>query len=396
MQKVPNSVFWIISLTYRSLLCFRWLNDFIDWLVHTAQIGLNNANRDHEETVAHIQRVHERLDSLQSSQEEAMEELESHLKIKTGSVARALEEHVHSGDFREKLCSWKHEEGPPADPDSWSTTEEEIHKRVQARFSALVAEWEKKSHVVADAITDFTSRVLLKYQEFEQELAELEQQPRVEIRVRSRGTATSADADDFPTIAVAISGLIFLPLNLAASLVGGPATAVVVALEAKHPKALWATSPLWAPFAIVGGILALPAVGLGFGIAALVKKGKKDAENRRINSYIKNRTPELHRVSSEFLDNILSTDAQVIDQYAELVMEPAEECLQQVMKVGIPVMIRAYQDVYNKLKCDERSKEEMKETYGRLMEDCRTVKTKLAGLFPELFVRPPIQVSENT
>ena len=394
--KAPNCVFWVIGLTYRSLFCVRWLNSLIDWRAITAKIVLNDANRDHEETVAHIQRVHAKLNRLQSSQEEAMRELERHLKAESSLVAVALEEHFRSDVFREKFCCWKHEEEPAADPDSWLRTEETIQKRVYARFSGLVEEWEKENHVVADAIKDFTNGVLSKYQEFEQELAQLEQQPRLEVfRSNNAHTTVFSSYDDkIPTIALAIPGIIFLPLNLAATLIGAPAAAAIVALE-DHEKVLLATSPLWGPFALVSGILALPAVGAAFGIDAFVTKVRKDTEKRKIKSYDENRTAELRRVSSGYLDNILC-HAQVIDQYAKHLLAPAEECLQHV-KEGIPGMIRSYQELYDKLEVDKRSKEELKETYGRLREDCRTVKTKLAGLFPELFARPPMQVSaENT
>ena len=319
-----------------------------------------------------------------------MRELKSHLEIKTGMVARALAEHLRSDIFREKFCSWNHDEVPPADPNSWSKTEGEIKRRAEARFPKLVVEWEKENNVVADAIKDFTDSVLLKYQDYEQELAQLEQQPQVEgLRYNARNTANSEEDDDFPTIAVAISGIIFLPLNLAATLLLAPIAAAFVALE-NHPRVLLATSPLWAPIVLVSSILASPSVGVGLGIVAFAMQLRND---RKIKSYNENRTAVLHRVSSEYLNSLCH--ARVTDDFAERLMAPARECLEQV-KEGLPRMIRLNQLLYDKLEVDKRSKEETKETYGRLREDCRTLKTKLTDLSPELFARPPIQVSEDT
>ena len=339
---------------------------------------LKSADRGHSETMHEMKSVIARLNSLENDQKKIVAELEALLKRKTTEAKGKLAEYIQMGVFREKFCSWSHDDGPPADAESWQETEHRIQKSLQRRFNQLINEWEQEHHIFENVRHSLIQQFVLKYKHVEKQLEFTKGDVVMNASDVTSKVPEDKFEDDLSLVAVAVPGVIFLPLNLVSGILLGPALALS---DTDNDTFLMATSPLWGPLALVGGILALPAVATAFAIDSAAKKIQEVKMRKKIKKYEANRGPVLQESSSTFLSNFLGYGVEAkLSKYAECLMKDAELCLEQV-KVGIPNLIEMDRQLYQQLEGEKRSKEEIKRIYDPLKEDCERLRNNLKKLF---------------
>ena len=280
---------------------------------------LKNADRDRDETIRRMRSVIERLDSLEKNQEKVIEELEVLLKSKSTEAKGKLADYIRSDGFREKFCAWSHDDGPPANPESWKETECRIQESLQRWFNRLIQEWEQEHHIFENVRQSLIQQVALKFKYFEEQL---------EFLLFS----DTADKREF----------------------GGPLT-------------------------LAGGVLALPRAATTLGIVSVIKNLQEEKMKRKIEKYEDNRGLFLQVRSSTYLSSFLDHE-EGLSEYAEYLMKNVEFCLEQV-KAGIPNLIKMDRQLYRQLKGEKRSKEEIKKIYISLKEDCECLSKDLKMLF---------------
>ena len=102
------------------------------------------------ETRERVHSMRKRIEKIEVNERTVSEELQQRLKTETDALFSKLKEHVHSSEFKMKLCTWKNCSCPPA-MDTWDETKKEVIKEIEYRFLQLLIDWEIENQFCSDA-----------------------------------------------------------------------------------------------------------------------------------------------------------------------------------------------------------------------------------------------------
>ncbi len=198
------------------------------------------------------------LELIKLEYESCIEELEDKIEIKTKDVVKRLIIHFSKPAFVDEFTTWRDNECPEFE-ELTHETEEKIEEIIKQKFEQEIQKWEAENHVIKAALESLMKR-LKKYSD------------RLEFKIKAMEEKM---------------------------LRGGVASDERFTTAQK--VALGVTSPLWLPFALLGGIVSLPVMA-GLAIKGFVKKTKdKKIFKEDKKSYIAQK-------SSQFLKHCVNQD----------------------------------------------------------------------------------------
>ena len=217
-------------------------------------------NEQHDTPIQNLMASKLALELIKLEYESCIAELENKIEVKTKDVVKRVILHFSKPAFVEEFTTWRDNECPEFE-ELTDETEGKIEQIIKQKFEQEIQKWEAENHVIKAALESLMKR-LKKYSD------RLEFQIKAMEEKMLRGGLASDSDERFTTA---------------------------------QKVALGVTSPLWLPFALVGGIVGLPVMA-GLAIKGFVKKTKdKKIFKEDKKSYIAQK-------SSQFLKDCVNQD----------------------------------------------------------------------------------------
>ena len=115
----------------------------------TASDYISKMRSSQNETRERVHSMGKRIEKIEVVERKVSAELQLRLETETVALFSKLYEHVHSSEFKTKLCTWRNCLCPPA-MDTWGETKKEVIKEIEYRFQQLLIEWEKRNQFCSD------------------------------------------------------------------------------------------------------------------------------------------------------------------------------------------------------------------------------------------------------
>ena len=115
----------------------------------TASDYISKMRSSQNETRERMHSMRKRIEKIEDDERKVSDELQQRLKTETDALFTKLYEHVHSSEFKTKLCTWRNCLRPPA-MDTWDETKKEVIKEIEYRFLQLLIEWESENQFCSD------------------------------------------------------------------------------------------------------------------------------------------------------------------------------------------------------------------------------------------------------
>ncbi|XP_078379645.1 uncharacterized protein LOC144662657 [Oculina patagonica] len=320
------------SIEARLQTLWRWLDYLLSRMAYHVKAFITNSHKDRSKVIEKITLITKRLAKLDKEQSSVGKELQQHLENKTNNAVSTLSMYLKSSDVVEQFTSWTSDDVPNSD-DSWEVTTNCIQKALMKRLQDVIAAWEEKHHVFADARTS-----LIQY--FQERFNFVEGQLRnVKTSVLAEDASSRASvplaAEDFSVAERVIIG---------------------------------ATSPIWVPLGLIVLIVSVPVVG-----AMLIKEKFEDWSKTR--GYEKDKCGFMAKASKEYLTE--AADEQNLRSYVVEQLKESQVCLKQVV-ARIPELIEAEKMLCQQLRDEKRSKKDIEDLYIPLYERSLELRERIA------------------
>ena len=292
-----------------------------------------NASRDRSIFDQKIREIVDRLNLIEQHQIGVVAHLHQYLEEQVNGALRELLAHLSSTEVKSRFTSWTLDEVPRSE-DTWEVTRNQIIKVLSRRFREIAEQWEEDNKVFANArvslLQHFESRYHL-----------------VEGQLRSLQSAITAGKEDVPEN---LTDLDDLDLPLSGKVIIG------------------VTSPIWIPLSLVVFLIAAPV----FGIFAFKNKLE---DIKILKRYKKDKCAFMRVASAGYLEELI--EEKSLKPFVKEQMKEAQVCLKQI-EARLPELIQADKMLYNQLRAETRSKEEITERYRPIVEEASLVRGRLA------------------
>lgn len=296
---------------------------------------IRTSHYDRAKVTERLKLITERLTMIENQQSSVAKELQNYLENKIDYAVSLLSKDLKSPDVVEQFTSWTLDDVP--DPEeSWVMTNYYIQKAFRKRLEDMIAAWEEKHRVFANARTS-----MIEY--FQQRFSYVEGQLRcLESSVLDIVADETALSETGPLSRDNLSS----------------AEKVIVGV----------TSPIWVPIALVALVVSSPAIGF----KALMKKREHWI---KMKEFKKDKRGFLVKASEEFLSE--AAEKKSLRSYVVEQLKECQFCLRQVVAL-IPALIRADKWLCQQLRAEIRLEKEKEDFYQPLYQRSLDLRSNLA------------------
>ena len=241
-----------------------------------------------------------------------------------------LSEYLSSEEVKARFTSWTLDKVPRSE-DSWEATENRITKALSSRLLEFIEHWEEYNKVFTNARASLVQYFQTRYNFVEGQLRNLQ---------------NAITADDI----VLDDQLSETNFSLAQKVVLG------------------VTSPIWIPIAVIDFVISAPF----FGMMAIQRKL---VDRMKIKEYEEDRCAFMREISGTYLEDI--REKIWLKSFVEEQLKEAKVCLKQI-EVHLPELIEADKMLYNQLRKETRSQQDMKKLYQPIMNKGSHLRGRLA------------------
>ena len=292
-----------------------------------------NASRDRNIFDQQIREIVDRLNLIEQQQIGVVAHLHQYLEKQVNRAFRELLKYFSSKEVKARFTSWTLDEVPRSE-DTWEVTRNQITKLLSRRFREFTEQWEEDNKVFANARVSLLQHFQSRYHF-------------VEGQLRSLQSAITAGKKDVPEN---LTELDDLDLSLSGKVIIG------------------VTSPIWVPLGLVAFVIGAPVYGIFAFKSKLVDK-------KKLKTYKKDKCAFMREMSADYLEEVI--EEKSLKPFVKEQMKEAQVCLKQI-EARLPELIQADKMLYNQLRAETRSKEEITERYQPILDEASLVRGRLA------------------
>ncbi|XP_022805450.1 uncharacterized protein LOC111342617 [Stylophora pistillata] len=320
------------SMEVRQENYWKWLDYLLSRIVYQAKAFVMNANRKRSNVVKKMERIYQRLSTIEREQDEVMEDLRKHLKAKISEALQKLSKFLTSDEVRTRFTSWNLDEVPEVEV-SWQVTENKIDKALQGRLREIIEHWEEEKQVFTDARDSLLQYFQEQYDFVEGQIQNLQESVTTDDPISVAKADPSAER--FSTAAIIAIGV---------------------------------TSPIWVPLTLFALVIGSPVVGI-------ISIKNKVEDSKRLRRYENDKCSFMAERSAEYLNH--GTNDSVLKVFVKSQLRGAKLCLKQI-EARIPELIHADKMLCNQLRHETRSCDEIQRSYQPLLDHASDIRGQLA------------------
>ena len=319
-------------------------------IVYYTKALLQKSTTNRLETKSRIAAINSSL-LLFEEKQSVVEDLHEHMVNNVSEAVTQLKNYLNSDSVKTEFCRWTLKEVPPADS-SLEETMVNVRMSIERRFQNTVNFWEEKNGMFAKCRESLMHYFLRKYAIFEEQLQNLES----EVIEPGSGYEDQLDtahlnAEDLPVKAKVMIGV---------------------------------TSPIWIPLGLAALVVGAPVMG--------VKAIKDKMEQKKmIKMYKSDPCSVMEKESRLFLKGV-SNDEE-LTKFVEAQMVDADICLKQI-KARIPELIAANNKLCQNLQDEARSQDKIVDLYDPMLKRGKELQGDL-GMLAVREIRPLELNTEN-
>ncbi|XP_013411824.1 uncharacterized protein LOC106174708 [Lingula anatina] len=331
-----------VSLQRRTEHVHRWGKHMVERTIDCAEQYLHSANLTRDELEAQHNSQKKRLDRLEKKSEEILKKLDEHLYKECETITDSLSKYLGSDPVCDRVTSWTNAEAPYGI--SWNYLEGRIEDAICKRIIDAIRSWETEEKHFETLKKDLFKKFTREFQLIESELRMIEN-----MLERSSETDSSESRD--LAAYMELQDLMDNEVNKMS----------IVDFNLGEKIALGLFSPIILPIGALGMLLASPA----FLFVDVKKHVRKRKEKQILKQYDQKKCEFLRDRSSEALKIMAKRD--VTKAYVDAQLQEARDHL-QMMRESIPQLISSTRKYMQSIKEDQRSKEQLIDTYDPVVK----------------------------
>ena len=316
--------------------------------------------------------ITERLEKIEQQQSSVTKELQEYLGNKTNNAVRALSEYLKSSGVIEQFTSWTLGDVPNME-ESWEVTKHYIQKALTKRLQDVIASWEEKHHILANARNSLIQYFEQRINFVEGQLRNLESSVLAEDADSpaggSLGTESFTVAD---RVIIGVTSPIWVPVGLVALIVSAP---VVGAMAVKEKFEDWSKTRKYEKdkcgiTAKASKISDLTEAAEEKNLRSCVVQQLNEFQDclKELRKYEKDKCAFMAKASKQYLTE--AAEERNLRSYVVGQLKEAQESLKEVV-ARISELIDAAKTLCQQLKDEDRSRKEMdfyRPFYGRSLQ----------------------------